>query len=914
MSAEYQVHGDVAVITLKNPPVNGLGLSTRTAITDGLNKAAEDGAVKAIVITGAGKAFSGGADITEFGTPKAIAEPNLTSVIRAIENAPKPVVAAIHSVAMGGGLELALGCHYRIAAPGAGIALPEVKLGLLPGAGGTQRLPRVLGVETALNMIVSGEAVPSEMLGAAPGQKLFDKMAASAESLMDEAIAFAKSVADKRPLPLIRELPCKHPLGDAYFGFAKTMVQGMAKGFPAPLKCLEAVKAATTMKFDDGLANERALFMGLMFTPESRALRHLFLAQRAASKIPDVPSDTPMRTIKSVAVIGAGTMGGGISMNFLNAGIPVKILETKQEALDRGLATIKKNYESQVKRGKLKQDKYDQRMSLLSTTLDYADLKDADLVIEAVFEEMGVKETVFKKLDDVMKPGAILASNTSTLDVNKIASFTKRPQDVVGLHFFSPANVMKLLEVVRGDQTAKDVLATVMELAKKIKKTAVVSGVCDGFIGNRMIEQYSRQAGFLLEEGCTPQQVDKAIEKFGFAMGPFRMGDLAGNDIGWAIRKRRATERANMKYSKTADLLCEMGRFGQKTGAGWYDYQAGKRDAIPSQLVNEMVEKHRKDQGIEPRKISDDEIVQRLVFALVNEGAHILEDGIASKASDHRHGLHHRLRLSDAARRPDAVRGPVRPVQRGAGDEAFCAQPERRRCVLAARAAACQARGRGQDVQPEHLRSGQERGLAQACAVRVARAVAAAGRCGRGQHAAARIASTPGRARTRACGRPGRRCRAARGRGALRDRVEPRRSDAERCAVSRAACLPRATLSEGACDAQARVRRWSEPVVRVARQRPERAADPADGAPGRRTDRRRHRSRLESRAVFGRDPGRLRLGPWRLGRQGQPDRAARSARDADRLRASSRARRSTSRPAPTRRSRACAARLKSPNC
>ncbi|MEO8250551.1 MAG: 3-hydroxyacyl-CoA dehydrogenase NAD-binding domain-containing protein [Burkholderiales bacterium] len=634
MTAEYKVHGDVAVITLNNPPVNGLGFSTRLGITDGLAKANADDAVKAIVITGAGKAFSGGADIKEFGTPKALAEPNLGSVIRAVEYSPKPVVAAIHSVAMGGGLELALGCHYRIAAPGASIALPEVKLGILPGAGGTQRLPRVLGVETALNMIVSGEAVKSEMLGMAPGQKLFDKMATSAESLAEEALAFAKSIADKRPLPMVRDLPCKHPLGDAYFGFAKNMVGAMSKNYPAPLKCLECVKAATTMKFEDGMAFEREQFVGLLMSPESRALRHIFIGQRAASKIPDVPADTPTRKIESVAVIGAGTMGGGISMNFLNAGIPVKIIETKQEALDRGIATIKKNYESQVKRGKLKQDKLDQRMGLLTTTLDYQDIKNADLVIEAVFEEMGVKEQVFKKLDEVMKQGAILASNTSTLDVDKIAAFTKRPQDVVGMHFFSPANVMKLLEVVRGEKTAKDVLATVMEIAKKIKKTAVVSGVCDGFIGNRMIEQYSRQAGFLIEEGCTPQQVDKAVEKFGFAMGPFRMGDLAGNDIGWAIRKRRYVEKPNMKYSKTADLLCEMGRFGQKTGKGWYDYQAGKRDAIPSAEVVAMIEKHRKDMGLEPRKISDDEIVQRLVFSLVNEGARILEDGIATKASD----------------------------------------------------------------------------------------------------------------------------------------------------------------------------------------------------------------------------------------------------------------------------------------
>jgi 3-hydroxyacyl-CoA dehydrogenase len=635
MTAEYKVLGDVAVITLSNPPVNGLGFSTRIGITDGLSKAIADDAVKAIVITGAGTAFSGGADIKEFGTPKATQEPNLLSVILAVENASKPVVAAIHSVCMGGGLELAMGCHYRIAAPGTSIALPEVKLGLIPGAGGTQRLPRLLGVETALNMIVSGEAVKSEVLASLPGQKLFDKLSASAESLFDEAVEFAKSVAAKSgELPLVRNLPCKHPQGDAYFQFARNMVGGMSKNYPAPLKCVDVVQAATRMKFDEGMAEERRVFTALMFTPESSALRHLFVAERAASRIPDVPDDTPQRTIKAVGVIGAGTMGGGISMNFLNAGIPVKILEMKQEALDRGIATIKKNYESQVKKGKLKQDKYEQRMALLSTTLSYDDLKDADLIIEAVFEELGVKETVFKELDRVAKADAILASNTSTLDVDKIAAFTQRPQDVVGMHFFSPANVMKLLEVVRGEKTAKDVLATVMSTAKKIKKTAVVSGVCDGFIGNRMIEQYSRQAGFLLDEGATPQQVDKAIEKFGFAMGPFRMGDLAGNDIGWAIRKRRATERADMKYSRTADKLCELGRFGQKTGAGWYDYQAGKRDAIPSQIVLDLIEQHRKDEGITPRKISDEEIVQRLVYSLVNEGAHILEDGIASKSGD----------------------------------------------------------------------------------------------------------------------------------------------------------------------------------------------------------------------------------------------------------------------------------------
>jgi 3-hydroxyacyl-CoA dehydrogenase len=632
MTAIYQTRGAVAVITLDNPPVNGLGYDTRVAITDGLAKALADAAVRAIVITGAGKAFSGGADIREFGSPKAVAEPNLLSVILALEAAGKPIVAAVHSVCMGGGLELALGCHYRVAAPGTQVALPEVKIGLVPGAGGTQRLPRVLGLENALNMIVSGEPIASELLAKAPGQKLFDRIVEG--DLLEAACAYALEVADQRPLPLVRNLKVEHPNPEAYLQFARNTVGAMSRNFPAPLKCVEAVAASTTMKFDEGMKFERETFINLMLTPECKALRHAFVAERATTKIPDVPPDTPVRAVKKLAVIGAGTMGGGITMNFLNAGLPVTMLEMKPEALDKGVATIRKNYEAQVKKGKLKADKLEQRMALLSTTLKYDDLKDADMVIEAVFEDMAVKEQVFKTLDEVMKPGAILASNTSTLDVDKIAAFTKRPQDVIGTHFFSPANVMKLLEVVRGEKTAKDVLATVMQLGKKIRKTCVVSGVCDGFIGNRMIEQYSRQAGFLLEEGCTPAQVDKAVEKFGFAMGPFRMGDLAGNDVGWYIRKRRYIEKPHLRYSKTADLLCELGRFGQKTGAGWYDYQAGKRDAIPSKLVEEMIAGHRKTLGITPRKISDEEIVQRLVYALVNEGARIVEEGIALRASD----------------------------------------------------------------------------------------------------------------------------------------------------------------------------------------------------------------------------------------------------------------------------------------
>lgn len=629
MTATYQEHGDIAVITLDNPPVNGLGYSTRSGIVDGVTRALDNPAVKAIVLAGSGKGFSGGADIREFNTPKALQEPSLHTVIRVVESADKPVVAAIQGLAMGGGLELALGCHYRVATAGAQIALPEVKLGILPGAGGTQRLPRAIGLELALNMIVSGTPVMSEKLAAT---KLFDHMIDG--ELLPAAIAFARSVADKRPLPKVRDNRIDYPNAEGYLQFARNAVRTAAGPFPAPLKCVDAVAAAVTKRFEDGLKFERDLFLELVQTPESKALRHAFFAERSASKIPDVPADTPLRDIHSAAVIGAGTMGGGIAMNFANAGIPVTILEMKQEALDKGIATIRKNYENTLKKGRLTQDQLDKRMGLISTTLSYADIAGADIVIEAAFEDIAVKQAVFSKLDEVMKPGAILASNTSTLDVDKIAGFTKRPQDVIGTHFFSPANVMKLLEIVRGAQTAKDVLATVMALAKKIKKTGVVSGVCDGFIGNRMVEQYIRQAFFLLEEGCLPEQVDKAIEKFGFAMGPFRMSDLAGNDIGWYIRKRRYVEKPEVVYSKIGDKLCEKGRFGQKTSAGWYDYKPGDRKAYPNDEVNQMIVAHSADIGLARRKISDEEIVERLVFSLVNEGALILEEGIALRASD----------------------------------------------------------------------------------------------------------------------------------------------------------------------------------------------------------------------------------------------------------------------------------------
>ena len=638
MTTRYAVDADVAVLTLDNPPVNGLGYDTRRALVDGLDRALADPAVVAIVIAGAGKSFTGGADIREFGTPKAMQEPNLLSVIAAFEASAKPVVVAIHGVCMGGGLELALGCHYRLAAPGTQIALPEVKLGLVPGAGGTQRLPRAIGLEPAMNMIVSGNPVASDALASIPGQALFDRIVDG--DLLTEAKAFARERAattigkEAGPHPRVRDRRVQHPNLDAFVLFARTTVGAMAKDYPAAQRCVDCVEAAARKRFDDGMKFERDTFAALMMSPESRALRHAFFAERAASKIADVPDDTPQRDIRRVGVIGAGMMGGGIAMNFLNAGLPVVILETKQEALDRGVATIRKHYEGSVRKGSLSEAKFAQRMALLQPTLDYADLADCDLIVEAVFEEIGVKQAVFERLDAVAKPGAILASNTSTLDLDKIAAFTTRPQDVIGLHFFSPAHVMKLLEVVRGRETAKDVLATAMAVAKKIRKTAVVSGVCDGFIGNRMIEQYSRQAMFLLEEGALPAQVDAAAERFGFMMGPFRMSDLAGNDIGWAIRKRRYVEQPELTYSKVADALCELGRFGQKTGAGWYDYKPGDRKAHPSAEVEMMIVEHSAAAGIARRKIGDDEIVERLVYALVNEGAKILDEGIAAKAGD----------------------------------------------------------------------------------------------------------------------------------------------------------------------------------------------------------------------------------------------------------------------------------------
>ena len=625
----YAVHGPVAVVTLNNPPVNGLGHALRSGIVAALDQALADPQVTAIVLTGSARAFSGGADVREFGTPKAGQEPTLPSVIRALDGTNKPVVAAIAGVCLGGGLELALGCHYRVALPDASLGLPEVKLGLLPGAGGTQRLPRLIGLEAALNMIVSGQPVPAK---AFVGTPLVHALIEG--DLVEGAVAFAAQVAARgEPLPRARDLKVKQPNADAFLQFARNTVAAASKPFPAPLQCVEAV-AASLKPFDEGLQTERTLFQALMQTSESRALRHVFQAERAAAKVPGLPEGTMLRPIARVGVIGAGTMGGGITMNFLNAGIPVVLLEMKQEALDRGLATIRKNYENSMKKGKLKPEQVEQRMGLITPTLEYAALKDADLIVEAVFEEMGVKEAVFRQLDAVAKPGAILASNTSYLDIDRIATFTQRPQDVIGLHFFSPANVMRLLEIVRGAQTAPDVLATSLALAKQIKKVAVVSGVCDGFIGNRMLARYGAAAQGLINAGALPQQIDGALQKFGLAMGPFRMGDLAGLDIGWATRKRKAAEAGTEMKSIVADKLCEAGRFGQKTGAGWYRYEAGNRTPLPDSVTEQLIADYRAAHGITPRKISDEEIVERCIFALVNEGARILEEGIAARASD----------------------------------------------------------------------------------------------------------------------------------------------------------------------------------------------------------------------------------------------------------------------------------------
>ena len=628
-AALYAVRDGIAVITLNNPPVNGLGNALRAALMEHLKKAEADPAVKAVVLIGSAKAFSGGADIREFGKPRT--QPDLQEINDQQDAMKKPLVAAIGGFALGGGLELALGCHYRVALPRAQLGLPEVKLGILPGSGGTQRLPRMVPMADAVKMMTSGNPITAEKA------KQYGLVDAVVEGdLLENALSFTKKIlSEGKGIRRVRDMKPQIE-GDvkAFFAQARDMVAKESKGYPAPLKIVECAEAAATMPFDEGRKVERDNFAYLVGTTESAALRHMFFSERQTSKIPDVPEDTATRPVKKAAVIGAGTMGGGIAMSFANAGIPVTIMDTSQDFLDKGLSKIKANYAGTVSKGRLSQADMDKRLALIQPTLNLGQIADADIVIEAVFERMDVKQEIFRKLDGIMQQGAILATNTSTLDVDQIAAVTTRPQDVIGTHFFSPANVMRLLEVVRGKKTANDVLATTMKLGKTLKKVPVVSGVCDGFIGNRMIEKYGQQSLFLLDEGCTPQQVDAAANKWGLAMGPFQMGDMAGLDIGWEIRKRRYKERPDFVYSKVGDKIAELGRFGQKTGKGWYRYEAGSRKPIPDPEVDRIIEQYRKENNLKVRSISDAEIVERLIYALVNEGAKILEEGIALRASD----------------------------------------------------------------------------------------------------------------------------------------------------------------------------------------------------------------------------------------------------------------------------------------
>ena len=628
-AADFSTRGAVAVVSFNNPPMNTLAHALRTAVLGHLQKALADPAVRAVVLIGGGRAFCAGAEIREFNSPLAVTAPNLRELIALIETSPKPVVAAIHGFAMGGGLELAMGCHYRVALPGAQLALPEVKLGILPGAGGTQRLPRALGVERALDMIVSGNAIAARD---AAGTALVDRIVEG--DLLEGAVSFAETLlAEGRPLRRLRDMAAS-VANEGFFAEARAKALKAHRGYPAPAKCIEAVEAAVRLPFDEGVKVERRCFDELIEGPESKALRHAFFGERTVGKVPGLPEDTPAREIASAAVVGAGTMGGGIAMVFANAGIPVKLLEMNREALDRGVAAIRKNYAGTVARGRLTQAEMDQRMTRISPTLAYEDLGGADILVEAVFEDMQVKKDVFTKLDRTAKAGAILATNTSTLDVDRIAATTSRPQAVVGTHFFSPANVMRLLEIVRGAKTSGETLATTMKLAKTLGKTGVVSGVCDGFIGNRMLERYLQQAYFLLDEGALPQAVDKALENWGMAMGPFAMSDMAGNDIGWHVRKRRYQERPEFAYSKIPDRICELGRFGQKTGAGFYKYDKGSRTPIPDPEVEKLIAEYRKEAGLKSRSIDEQEIVERCILALVNEGARILEEGIALRSVD----------------------------------------------------------------------------------------------------------------------------------------------------------------------------------------------------------------------------------------------------------------------------------------
>ena len=630
----YERRGGVGVILVKNPPVNALSAAVRKGLQDCLAEGNADAGVTALVLAGDARTFIAGADIREFGKPPS--GPGLNDVNAAYETNKKPVIAAIHGTALGGGLEVALSCAARVAIASAKVGLPEIILGLLPGAGGTQRLPRVVGPAAALEMVTSGRHVSAkEALALGVVDKIVDGKDLAA--LIDGACAFAAEYAKKPAQPPVSQRQDKIKPGSYpadLFEKARADFGKRARGQDAPQRCIDAVEAGATLPFEQGLARERELFLTLMGKPQSRSKIHAFFSEREAGKVPGVDDKTPVRPIRRVAVIGAGTMGGGIAMNFVNVGIPVVQLEMSQEAMERGRKIMAGNWKAQVDRGRLSQAEMDKRLGLITPAFDYEAIADCDMVIEAVFEEMDIKKQVFTKLDQVMKPGAILATNTSTLDVNEIAAVTKRPQDVIGLHFFSPANVMRLLEIVRGDKTAPDVLNTSMKVARQISKLPVVVGVCDGFVGNRMLARYGAQAQRLVEEGASPAEVDRALTNFGLAMGPFAMGDLAGLDVGWRIRKRRAAEGRGESNAPITDAICELGRFGQKTGAGWYKYEKGSRTPIPDPEVEKVINEAREKHQMRPRKISDEEIVKRCMYALVNEGALILEEGKAYRASD----------------------------------------------------------------------------------------------------------------------------------------------------------------------------------------------------------------------------------------------------------------------------------------
>jgi len=624
-SVDISTRGRVAVLTVDNPPVNALSQHVRKGLHDGIKQATADGAVQAIVIACAGRTFIAGADITEFGKPPA--EPSLHSVLDLIEGSPKPVVADVHGTALGGGLEVTLACHYRVAVKAARFGLPEVKLGILPGAGGTQRLPRVVGVEKGLSMMVSGDPIGAdEALKAG----LIDEIVNG--DLAAAGVTFAEKVLnEKRPLRKIRDLDDKlaavRGKPEVFANFRKSIAR-QTRGFRAPENIVKAVEAAVSLPFDQGLKRERELFVELLNSPESKAQRYFFFAEREAAKVPDVPADTPPRDVKKAAVIGAGTMGGGIAMNFANAGIPVTVIEVAQEALERGLGIVRKNYEATAARGRLTAADVEKRMELITGTTDFKAAADADMVIEAVFEEMPVKKDVFAKLDAICKPDAVLATNTSTLDVDEIASATRRPESVIGTHFFSPANVMRLLENVRGQKSSKTTIATAMTIGRRIGKVPVLVGVCYGFVGNRMLHQRGLQAEKLILEGAAPHQVDRVLTDFGFPMGPFAMSDLAGLDVGWRIRKGRGVK------APVADRICELGRFGQKTGAGYFKYEKGDRTPVPDLEVEKIIVDVATSMGITRRAISDEEILQRLLYPMVNEGAKILDEKIAIRASD----------------------------------------------------------------------------------------------------------------------------------------------------------------------------------------------------------------------------------------------------------------------------------------